>query len=124
MQVDPIRPTLRAPGTKRSKLKCADLHSSFAFELNLRRYILEAKERAIDSLRETLSATRRSLEHRITKAEDILCMAAAPPATAMHPCATPMAAPMALPMTPLWHPYATPYDNPMPPQVDPILTPG
>jgi chromosome segregation ATPase len=36
------------------------------------RKILEAKERAIDSLRETLSATRRTLEGRIGQAEEAL----------------------------------------------------
>ena len=39
MQVDPIKPTLKAPGTKRLNLKCDELLSSFAFEFNLRRYI-------------------------------------------------------------------------------------
>jgi hypothetical protein len=33
-----MKPTLRAPGTKRSKLKYDILLSSFAFNLNLRRY--------------------------------------------------------------------------------------
>jgi hypothetical protein len=34
--VDPIKPTLKAPGTKRLKLKCHRLLSSFAFNFNLR----------------------------------------------------------------------------------------
>ena len=38
MQVDPIKPTVKAPGTKRLKLKYAKLLSSFAFNVNLRRY--------------------------------------------------------------------------------------
>jgi hypothetical protein len=38
MQVDPIKPTLKAPGTKRLKLKYYSLPSSFAFKFNLRRY--------------------------------------------------------------------------------------
>ena len=42
MQVDPINPTLKAPGTKRLKLKCDTLLSTFAFKFHLRRYI-EAK---------------------------------------------------------------------------------
>lgn len=41
-------------------------------ELGELRKILEAKERAIDSLRETLSATRRTLEGRISRAEEAL----------------------------------------------------
>ena len=39
MHVDPIKPTLKAPGTKRLKLKYDILLSSFAFDFNLCRYI-------------------------------------------------------------------------------------
>jgi hypothetical protein len=39
VQLDPIKPTLKPPGSKRLNLKCADLVSSFAFNFNLRRYI-------------------------------------------------------------------------------------
>ena len=38
MQVDPIKPTLKAPGTKRLKLQYDEPLSSFAFKFNLRRY--------------------------------------------------------------------------------------
>jgi len=38
VQVDPIKPTLKAPGTKRLKLEYYKLLSSFAFKFNLRRY--------------------------------------------------------------------------------------
>jgi hypothetical protein len=38
VQVDPIEPTLNAPGTKRLKLKYEKLLSLFAFNSNLRRY--------------------------------------------------------------------------------------
>ena len=38
MQLDPIRPKLKAPGTKRLKLKSDELLSNFAFKFNLRRY--------------------------------------------------------------------------------------
>ena len=38
--VDPIKPTLKAPGTKRLKLKYDKPLSSFAFNFDLRRYIL------------------------------------------------------------------------------------
>ena len=38
MQVDPIKPTLKAPGTKRLKLKCDVLLSTSAFKSNSRRY--------------------------------------------------------------------------------------
>ena len=42
MQVDPIKPTLKAPGTKRLKLKCDILLSTSAFKFNLRRYTEQA----------------------------------------------------------------------------------
>ena len=38
MQVDPIKPTLKSPGTMCLKLKHGKLLSSFAFNVNLRRY--------------------------------------------------------------------------------------
>jgi hypothetical protein len=38
-QVDSIKPTLKAPGTQRSKLKYGKLLSSFAINFNLHRYI-------------------------------------------------------------------------------------
>jgi len=38
VQVDPIKPMLKPPGTKRLKLECAELGSNFAFNFNLRRY--------------------------------------------------------------------------------------
>jgi hypothetical protein len=38
VQVDPIKPTLKAPGPMRQRLKRAELLSSFSFEFNLRRH--------------------------------------------------------------------------------------
>jgi hypothetical protein len=38
VQVDPIKPKLRPPGTKLLKLKCDILLSTSAFRFNLRRY--------------------------------------------------------------------------------------
>jgi len=38
VQVDPIKPTLKAPGIKLLKLNCDKQLSSFAFKFNLRRY--------------------------------------------------------------------------------------
>ena len=40
MQVDPIEPTLKAPGSERLKLRCDDMLSSFALEFSLRRFNL------------------------------------------------------------------------------------
>jgi len=39
MQLDPIKPPLKAPGNKRLKLNYDKVLSSFAFKINLRRYI-------------------------------------------------------------------------------------
>jgi len=39
VQVDPMKPKLKPPGTKRLKLKCDILLSTLAFKFNLRRYI-------------------------------------------------------------------------------------
>jgi aspartyl-tRNA synthetase len=39
VQVDPIKPMLKAPGSERLKLKCDDMLSNFAFNFNLRRFI-------------------------------------------------------------------------------------
>ena len=38
MQVDPIKPMLKAPGTRRFKLHYVKLHSDYAFKCYLRRY--------------------------------------------------------------------------------------
>jgi len=38
VQVDPIKPMLKPPGTKRLKLKYDESPSNFAFKFNLRRY--------------------------------------------------------------------------------------
>ena len=39
MRVVPVNPTLKAPVSKRSKLKCDKLLSNVAFNFNLRRYM-------------------------------------------------------------------------------------
>ena len=38
MQIDPIKPSLKAPGTNLLTIKCNKPLSTFAFKLNLRRY--------------------------------------------------------------------------------------
>ena len=40
VQVEPMKPTLKAPGSKRSKVKYDKLLSILAFNFNLRRYIV------------------------------------------------------------------------------------
>jgi len=42
VQVDPIKPTVKAPGSKRLKLKCDEPLSNFAFKFNMRPYNLES----------------------------------------------------------------------------------
>jgi hypothetical protein len=42
VQVDPMKPKLNPPGTKRLKLNCDTLLSSYAFKVDLRRYIEES----------------------------------------------------------------------------------
>jgi hypothetical protein len=49
VEVDPIRPTLKAPGTKRLKQKNDGLLSSFAFKFNLRRYSWGFRRRTCSS---------------------------------------------------------------------------
>jgi hypothetical protein len=39
VQVEPIKPALKAPGTKRLKLNCDEPLSNVAFNFNLHRYI-------------------------------------------------------------------------------------
>jgi hypothetical protein len=41
VQVDPITPTLKAPGTKHLNLNCDILLSTLAFKFNLRHYSQE-----------------------------------------------------------------------------------
>jgi hypothetical protein len=45
VQVDPIKPALKAPGSKRLKLKYAGPLSDFTFNIDLRRYIKDMGER-------------------------------------------------------------------------------
>jgi len=49
VQVDPIKPTLKAPGYKRLQLKWNDLLSSFAFKFNLPRYTKDEIQRHLDT---------------------------------------------------------------------------
>jgi len=50
VQVVPIKPTLKAPGTKRLNLKYDELLSIFAFKFNLRRYNPVANLRSLETL--------------------------------------------------------------------------
>jgi len=57
VQVDPINPTLKAPGSKRLRLKSDGLPSTVAFTFNLRRYIMAWIRLDVDSVRAHLVAT-------------------------------------------------------------------
>jgi len=48
VQVDPIKPTMKAPGTERFKLEYEELLSNFGFKFNLRRYIQVAVRNPAD----------------------------------------------------------------------------
>jgi len=46
VQVDPIKPVLKAPGSQRLRLRCDILLSNYAFKFNLRRYSKAIKRRS------------------------------------------------------------------------------
>ena len=66
MQVDPCRPTLKAPITKRLKLKYDELLSSFAFNFNLRRYTMSTT-RWLEHHSKRLAKVKGSLENQLKK---------------------------------------------------------
>ena len=59
MQIDPVKPKLKPPGTKRLKLKYDEPLSKFAFKFNLRRYIKASI--AIPDLQKEFAGTGPSL---------------------------------------------------------------
>ena len=64
MQVKPITPQLKPPGTKRMKLNCDALLSKFAFRINLRRYIKAAARTGVDAvLVDTVGQCRLNLSN-------------------------------------------------------------
>jgi len=54
VQVEPIKPTLRAPGTKRLKLQYYEMLSRFPFKFNLRRYNKERAAKKAKAKQETV----------------------------------------------------------------------
>ena len=58
VQVDPIKPMLKPPGTKHLKLECDELLSIFAFNFNMRRYTENAFIDLVGRCRLTLSDPR------------------------------------------------------------------
>jgi hypothetical protein len=56
VQVDPINPTVKAPGAMRVKLICDILLSNSAFKFNLRRYTMEHASQVLLTLLESIEA--------------------------------------------------------------------
>jgi len=65
VQVDPIIPTLKEPGTERSKLKHEDLLSNFGFKFNLRRYSMENEGVLNEAFEAAQSALARAAGLRV-----------------------------------------------------------
>ena len=66
MQVDPIKPTVKAPGTRRLKPELDNLLSSFAFNFNLCRYNKSVLKNLLTS---SLAAFDLLPVHRLQPAE-------------------------------------------------------
>jgi hypothetical protein len=49
VQIDPVKPKLKPPGTIRLKLVCDVLLSNFAFKFNFRRYTMVRDDKAAES---------------------------------------------------------------------------
>jgi len=57
VQVDPIKPTLKAPGSERLKLNCDILPPTSAFKSNLRRYTVAGAALSREDVVERCSLT-------------------------------------------------------------------
>jgi len=80
VQVDPIKPTLKAPGTKRLKLKVDDKLTKFAFNLNLRHYT-EAASSAGRSVRAGSGVGAEEAEAAVVAAREALTPFMSKPST-------------------------------------------
>ena len=61
VQVDPIKPTLKAPGSKPLKEKCDKVLSIFAFKFNLSRYTTAIVDERIDKRFEDMETMLREM---------------------------------------------------------------
>jgi hypothetical protein len=61
VQVDPFKPTLKPPATKRLKLKYEEPLSSYGFKFDLRRYIEALPSAVSGDVPELLGAGRQGL---------------------------------------------------------------
>jgi len=66
VQVDPIKPTSKAPGTRRLKLNYDEPLSRFAFKFNLRRCNKEVLERLDPNSRASLSRAASALRDAVS----------------------------------------------------------
>ena len=66
MQVAPIKPVLKAPGTRRLKLKHDKSPSNFAFKFNLRHYHLEKDEKSLEGRAFTYMSCSASTSPRVS----------------------------------------------------------
>ena len=73
--VDPIKPTLKAPGTNRLKLQHDEPLSNFAFNFNLRRYAMVTTEQVrsdIQWIQDKHARMRLGLAHITRHVLDVL----------------------------------------------------
>ena len=86
MQVDPIKPVLKPPKTKRLKVKVDEPLSSFAFKFNLRRYITDRDQHdsqefmrmLIDSLNDELNRVTQPPPYKAGPAGSCVCRLCSP----------------------------------------------
>jgi hypothetical protein len=69
VQVEPIKPTLKAPGTVRLSLQYDELLSSFPFKVNLRRYTLASAATMHAQLESAVAARLAAFEQEAARAE-------------------------------------------------------
>jgi len=67
VQLEPVEPMLKAPGTEHLKLKCAILLLTFAFKINLRRYNQELEHPSITSVLTSFKEAYETWWHAILK---------------------------------------------------------
>jgi len=72
VQVDPVKPTLKAPGTKRLKPKYDEPLSKFAFKFNLRRYN-EVHNVTIHTTRSAVRCIDKTAGHSWSSTPPIFC---------------------------------------------------
>jgi hypothetical protein len=68
VQLDPVKPTLKAPGTKRLKVKDDEPLPSSAFKVNLRRYSSEEEAEAEKNSQSVDYLLKRDAENRVIQA--------------------------------------------------------